>query len=98
MVETWASSRRIGPLPKFIVALRLASYSAAMQEKPDSRRNGPHDDADADADLSETPPLREGTDYYLESGLMILTKAFLLRRGSCCQNGCRHCPYEKTDS
>ena len=22
-----------------------------------------------------------------------LTREFLLRRGSCCQNGCRNCPY-----
>lgn len=38
--------------------------------------------------------LIEGEDYYLdENGLMVLTAAFLLKRGFCCENGCRHCPY-----
>ncbi len=38
----------------------------------------------------------EGVDYYFENGLMILTAYFLSKRGSCCDNGCRNCPYEKT--
>ncbi|MBW7847613.1 MAG: hypothetical protein H3C41_05965 [Bacteroidales bacterium] len=37
--------------------------------------------------------LKEGEDYYLENGLRIMTKSFLTRRGYCCGNGCRHCPY-----
>ena len=37
----------------------------------------------------------EGVDYYFEDGLMVLTEAFLKRRGYCCNNGCRHCPYPK---
>lgn len=37
--------------------------------------------------------LVEGDDYYFEAGLMVLTEAFLRRRGYCCENGCRHCPY-----
>lgn len=43
----------------------------------------------------ESPkPLVEGRDYYFdERGLMVLTGDYLLRRGSCCRNGCRHCPY-----
>lgn len=39
--------------------------------------------------------LVEGVDYYLEGGLMVFTAHFLLRRGYCCENGCRHCPYDK---
>jgi len=35
----------------------------------------------------------EGRDYYFENGLMVLTEYFLLKRGYCCENGCRHCPY-----
>lgn len=27
------------------------------------------------------------------SGLMVLTAATHLARGSCCESGCRHCPY-----
>ena len=39
--------------------------------------------------------LIENTDYYFnESGLMVLTAKYLLDRGYCCGNGCKHCPYE----
>ena len=35
-----------------------------------------------------------GEDYYFnEDGFMVFTAAYLLRRGYCCQSGCRHCPY-----
>jgi hypothetical protein len=38
--------------------------------------------------------LREGEDYYFnEDGFMVFTAAYLLKRGYCCENGCRHCPY-----
>jgi hypothetical protein len=39
-------------------------------------------------------PLVEGEDYYLDNGLMVLTARYHLRRGYCCEQGCRHCPYE----
>lgn len=37
--------------------------------------------------------LTEGRDYYLEGGVMVFTASYLQRRGYCCGNGCRHCPY-----
>ena len=37
--------------------------------------------------------LKEGEDYYFENGLMVLTARYLLRRGYCCEQGCRNCPY-----
>jgi hypothetical protein len=39
----------------------------------------------------------EDIDYYFENGLMVLTAHFLLKRGFCCGNGCRNCPYLPTD-
>lgn len=30
--------------------------------------------------------------YQDENGNYVLTEEFLLRRGSCCKNGCKHCP------
>lgn len=45
----------------------------------------------------KAPKLEEGVDYYFENGLMVLTAKFLLDRGYCCGNGCRHCPYPKED-
>jgi Family of unknown function (DUF5522) len=38
-------------------------------------------------------PLREGEDYYLENGLFVFTAKHHLKRGYCCESGCRHCPY-----
>ena len=39
--------------------------------------------------------LTEGEDYYLnENGLLTFTSQYLLERGYCCGNGCRHCPYQ----
>jgi hypothetical protein len=37
--------------------------------------------------------LLEGVDYYIENGLYVFTASYLLKRGYCCQSGCRHCPY-----
>jgi hypothetical protein len=38
--------------------------------------------------------LIQGEDFYFnEHGLMVLTAKYLLKRGYCCENACRHCPY-----
>ena len=38
--------------------------------------------------------IEEGLDYYYnEDGKMVLTAHYLLQRGYCCGNGCKHCPY-----
>ena len=43
--------------------------------------------------MSET--LKEGEDfYYHENGFLVFTEAYHLKKGYCCGNGCRHCPYE----
>ena len=36
-----------------------------------------------------------GADTYVDprSGYTVFTSAYLLRRGECCDSGCRHCPY-----
>jgi uncharacterized protein DUF5522 len=48
------------------------------------------------APASAESSLVEGEDYYLEGAAMVFTARFLLRRGYCCENGCRHCPYDAT--
>ena len=35
-------------------------------------------------------------DYYFENGFLVFTGAYHQKRGFCCGNGCRHCPYEPT--
>ena len=38
--------------------------------------------------------IEEG-DYYMEDGKLIFTEQYHLKRGKCCNSGCRHCPYDK---
>ena len=54
--------------------------------------------ADVHADVHanvHAKAMADGEDGYLDpsTGLFVLTAAFLARRGHCCGNGCRHCPY-----
>ncbi|WP_244200156.1 DUF5522 domain-containing protein [Flavobacterium limicola] len=44
-------------------------------------------------DLLKATNLIEGIDYYLENGNYVFKAWFHLKRGHCCNNGCRHCPY-----
>jgi hypothetical protein len=37
------------------------------------------------------------TDYYIENGKYVFTREYLLKRGWCCENKCRHCPYKNKD-
>ena len=37
--------------------------------------------------------MEDTTDFYWENGFMVFTEAYHLKRGYCCKNGCRHCPY-----
>jgi hypothetical protein len=38
--------------------------------------------------------MKEGEDFYFnESGLMVFTEKYHLKRGYCCTSGCKHCPY-----
>jgi hypothetical protein len=44
--------------------------------------------------VTEDEPLIEGRDYIIdEQGRYVFTSEYLLRRGYCCKNGCRNCPY-----
>jgi hypothetical protein len=37
-------------------------------------------------------------DYYLEGSLVVFTKSFLIKRGFCCNNNCRNCPYKNKNA
>jgi len=43
--------------------------------------------------IVEEKQKKEEPDYYFENGLMVFTEAFHRKRGYCCGNNCRHCPY-----
>jgi hypothetical protein len=34
------------------------------------------------------------SDFYIEYGKYVFTEEFHLKRGVCCNSGCRHCPYK----
>jgi len=37
--------------------------------------------------------LEEGDFYLSPEGYIVFTEQYHLKRGYCCQSGCRHCPY-----
>lgn len=42
--------------------------------------------------------LIENIDYYLdEIGRMVFTQTYHLKRGYCCGNDCKHCPWKDED-
>ncbi len=45
------------------------------------------------APSKERRPLVEGVDFYREGPYVVFTARYHLRRGYCCESGCRHCPY-----
>lgn len=35
--------------------------------------------------------------YYSKEGYIIFTEKYHLKRGYCCKNNCKHCPYDKKE-
>jgi hypothetical protein len=57
--------------------------------------NARDDPLDAAVQAAHDRAVRDGDDGYVdpESGLFVFTAAYLEARGTCCDSGCRHCPY-----
>lgn len=54
-----------------------AAVASKAQERPENSRSAGHEE-----------------DYYFEeNGKLVFTATYHLRRGNCCGNGCRHCPF-----
>lgn len=49
--------------------------------------------ADDMSGFSRTNKLEDDEYYYSEEGYIVFTAKYLLKRGYCCKNGCKHCPY-----
>jgi len=70
------------------------------REEADPRGNNgeapppPHVGGYAEASRRSTAVL-PGDSYFDQDGLMVFTAAYHRRRGYCCDNDCRHCPYEE---
>ena len=39
--------------------------------------------------------ISQSQDFYYENGYKVMTEKYHLKRGYCCKNKCRHCPYER---
>jgi hypothetical protein len=42
---------------------------------------------------SDSPSALAPEDFYYEGEYLVFTAAYHLKRGYCCNSGCRHCPY-----
>jgi len=43
-------------------------------------------------------PLIEGEDYVMEGPYLVFTAAYHLKRGYCCESGCRNCPWRTREN
>jgi len=67
----------------------------------ETRRRGEKGDTRARPDFASPrlpvpaspSPLKEGEDFYREGAVIVFTARYHLKRGYCCESGCRHCPY-----
>jgi hypothetical protein len=79
--------------------MRVAIPEALLARLPPESRNQAcicrecitefHRSKNADA---ASPKILPG-DFYFDNGCMVFTEEYHRRRGYCCGNGCRHCPY-----
>ena len=43
--------------------------------------------------FSRISELKKDEYYHTKEGYIVFTEKFHLKRGYCCQNNCKHCPY-----
>ena len=43
--------------------------------------------------FSPNPKLLPEDYYFNEDGYLVMTEKYHLKRGYCCESGCKHCPY-----
>ena len=61
-----------------------------------SRTNSANERTAAEVNRTDStikPAPLEPEDFYYENGLMVFTATYHLKRGYCCNSGCRHCPF-----
>jgi len=63
--------------------------------EPHASRLAPGHPRRAEILAAHEEAVRQGEPGYAdpETGLYVLTAAFLRERATCCHSGCRHCPY-----
>jgi hypothetical protein len=55
----------------------------------------PADEGDSAAAIAHAEAIAASEPGYIDpsTGLFVFTAAYLRARGTCCDSGCRHCPY-----
>ena len=63
--------------------------------EPHPTRLPPDDPHHAEILTAHSAALAAGEAGYLDpaTGLFVMTAGYLAERGTCCDSGCRHCPY-----
>ena len=46
-------------------------------------------------EFSKIDRLEKDEYYYAKEGYIIFTEKYHLKRGYCCNNNCKHCPYNR---
>ncbi len=46
-------------------------------------------------EFSKINQLNKKDYYYTKEGYIVFTEKYHLKRGYCCNNNCKHCPYKK---
>jgi hypothetical protein len=64
-----------------------------MSELPRANSANEPTSVESGAERKIEPAPLEAEDFYYENGLMVFTAAYHLKRGYCCNSGCRHCPF-----
>ncbi|AFL86717.1 hypothetical protein Terro_0368 [Terriglobus roseus DSM 18391] len=45
--------------------------------------------------MTDPQPVLPDEDTYYDGPFLVFTASYLRKRGTCCGNGCRHCPYDE---
>ena len=61
-------------------------------KKNDDDRDDSSPGPEADTATDAASPLAP-EDFYYEGPYLVFTASYHLKRGYCCNSGCRHCPY-----
>jgi len=74
---------------------RLATNGIASRfsSKITILRQTPKNPMQARPKKKKLPGLADDDYYYTPEGYVVFTAVYHTKRGYCCKNGCRHCPY-----
>jgi hypothetical protein len=60
----------------------------------DAQQHEPATECESAEESRPKPAPLAAEDFYMENGLLVFTAAYHIKRGYCCNSGCRHCPYQ----